>query len=150
MSNFTGPAINPNTGKVEEAHFLDDYFGRRKYGVLFPSDDTIWPEAKISRPRDNFAGALSEPVTMTQRREIGLFKTHRGWVTVSSILNDDGTISVETEGGDIIATVGDKEHRVEPGSPFVVYRYGETSRCPHYAGCTPDKCSRCWEHDPSA
>lgn len=35
MSNYHGTAVNPATGKIEQAEFLDDWFGRHKYGVRF-------------------------------------------------------------------------------------------------------------------
>lgn len=38
MSSYYSMAINPRTGKNEEAMFLDDYFGRHSYGVVFISD----------------------------------------------------------------------------------------------------------------
>lgn len=35
MSNFYDNAINPKTGEIEQAFFIDDYFGSHKYGVGF-------------------------------------------------------------------------------------------------------------------
>jgi hypothetical protein len=35
MSNYLYPARNPETGEVEIAMFLDDYFGKHRYGVRF-------------------------------------------------------------------------------------------------------------------
>lgn len=35
MSSYKDKAINPKTGKEEEADFLDDYFGQHQYGVKF-------------------------------------------------------------------------------------------------------------------
>ncbi len=38
MSNYMADAINPRTGEIEQAIFCDDYFGKHRYGVRFPSD----------------------------------------------------------------------------------------------------------------
>jgi hypothetical protein len=35
MSSYFGSAINPKTGKMEPCTFIDDYFGKHKYGVRF-------------------------------------------------------------------------------------------------------------------
>ena len=37
MSSYEQNTINPDTGKIESAVWLDDYFGRHRYGVRFPS-----------------------------------------------------------------------------------------------------------------
>ena len=38
MSNFTAPTFHPVTGEIEEAYWMDDYFGRHEYAVQFRSD----------------------------------------------------------------------------------------------------------------
>jgi hypothetical protein len=43
MSTYTAEAINPRTGKMEQATFIDDYFGRRRYGVRF-ADGQVYRE----------------------------------------------------------------------------------------------------------
>lgn len=43
MSNFTATAIHPVTGEIAMCDYLDDYYGRHKYGVRFPNGD-IYPE----------------------------------------------------------------------------------------------------------
>jgi hypothetical protein len=45
MSNFKRITKHPNTGKFEEAEWLDDYFGKHKYGVKFPSDGNIYRDS---------------------------------------------------------------------------------------------------------
>ena len=35
MSNYYADAKNPLTGKIERALFIDDYFGKHRYGVQF-------------------------------------------------------------------------------------------------------------------
>ncbi|WP_417459114.1 hypothetical protein [Kordiimonas sp.] len=41
MSNYFGKAVNPATGEYENAEFLDDHFGRHRYGVRF-ADGKVW------------------------------------------------------------------------------------------------------------
>lgn len=43
MSNFIRRTKNPETGVFEDACWLDDYFGRHRYGVRFP-DGRTYPE----------------------------------------------------------------------------------------------------------
>lgn len=45
MSNYRAPAFNPVTKRVENADYIDNYFGRHDYGVRF--DD-----GKVYRPWD--------------------------------------------------------------------------------------------------
>jgi hypothetical protein len=33
---------NPATGEFENAAWLDDYFGRHRYGVQFPGEERVW------------------------------------------------------------------------------------------------------------
>ncbi len=40
MSNYTAKTFHPDTGKLEDADWLDDYFGRHVYGVRF-SDGSV-------------------------------------------------------------------------------------------------------------
>jgi hypothetical protein len=40
MSNYRAPAFNPNTRRVEDADFLDDYFGRYVFGIRFADGHT--------------------------------------------------------------------------------------------------------------
>lgn len=55
MSNFYQPTEHPDTGEIEIAAWLDDYFGRNKYGIQFP-------DGKIFRELDlvNFPKIFSE------------------------------------------------------------------------------------------
>lgn len=46
MSNYKEMAIHPKTGEPEMADWLDDYYGRHRYGVWFPSDGEVYPEAE--------------------------------------------------------------------------------------------------------
>lgn len=38
MSSYKSKAINPETGKEEEALFIDNYYGRHRYGIGFNKD----------------------------------------------------------------------------------------------------------------
>jgi len=42
MSHFHRRVRHPETGEFEDAVWLDDYFGRHRYGVRFP-DGLIYP-----------------------------------------------------------------------------------------------------------
>jgi hypothetical protein len=42
MSNYVRRTKHPVTEEFEDAHWIDDYFGKHKYGVSFPSDDKIY------------------------------------------------------------------------------------------------------------
>ena len=52
MSTYKAPAIHPDTGEIEMAWFIDDYFGRHRYGVEF-SDGKIFPETVVKLPLDD-------------------------------------------------------------------------------------------------
>ncbi len=44
MSNYLSTNVNPKTGKKEKTEWLDDYFGRHKYGVRFADGEVYRPE----------------------------------------------------------------------------------------------------------
>lgn len=46
MSNFKKKTKHPITGKIEEATWIDDYFGPRKYGVMF-NDGMVYRESLL-------------------------------------------------------------------------------------------------------
>lgn len=46
MSSYSELTKHPKTGKWEMADWMDDYFGRRHYGVRFPSGEVFDPEKK--------------------------------------------------------------------------------------------------------
>lgn len=41
MSNFTIKVKRPDTGKIVEADFLDNYFGPRQYGMRIKGEDRV-------------------------------------------------------------------------------------------------------------
>ena len=47
MSHFTDAAINPATGRLELATFVDNFYGPHKYGVRF-ADGGVYPEEKVA------------------------------------------------------------------------------------------------------
>jgi hypothetical protein len=57
MSSYYAPAIHPVTKQVEDAVWIDDYFGRHRYGVEF-SDGRVFPadEVKVPKPREEPRG----------------------------------------------------------------------------------------------
>lgn len=48
MSSYKRDTLNPATGKIEEAEWLDDYFGHYNYGVRF-SDGKVYHPEEIKR-----------------------------------------------------------------------------------------------------
>ncbi len=52
MSNYYQEAKHPITGVVENAEWIDDYFGRHRYGVRF-SDGTVYSEDQIRTLKEN-------------------------------------------------------------------------------------------------
>lgn len=44
MSSYTTKTIHPITKTVENADWLDDYFGPHRYGVRFPDGQVFKPE----------------------------------------------------------------------------------------------------------
>lgn len=50
MSNYQAPAYHPRTGELQDAMFLDDYFGKHLYGVQF-ADGKIYPADYVKVPR---------------------------------------------------------------------------------------------------
>ena len=44
MSSFKRKTFNPRTGEVEEAWWIDDYFGHHQYGVKFNDGSCYTPE----------------------------------------------------------------------------------------------------------
>lgn len=53
MSNYTGIARHPSTGKVEEVEWLDDYYGRHHYGVRF-ADGLVMSEEVVKEIKPPF------------------------------------------------------------------------------------------------
>lgn len=48
MSHFTRKTNHPETGKTEEAEWMDDYFGPHEYGVRF-KDGKVFKESEIEK-----------------------------------------------------------------------------------------------------
>lgn len=42
MSSYTKATVNPDTHEIEQAEWLDNYFGQHNYGVRFPSTGVIY------------------------------------------------------------------------------------------------------------
>lgn len=42
MTNFLRRTKHPKTGQMEEAEWIDDYYGRHVYGVRFPGSDVVY------------------------------------------------------------------------------------------------------------
>jgi len=51
MSDFIRDTYNPRNGNLEPAHWMDDYYGKHRYGVKFP-DGSVYPEARVEVPEE--------------------------------------------------------------------------------------------------
>ena len=51
MSTYVDKAINPKTLKIQDAWFIDDFYGQHQYGVAFRKDggDAVFSADKIVR-----------------------------------------------------------------------------------------------------
>jgi hypothetical protein len=104
MSNFLKTTKHPKTGKWETARWLDDYFGRRKYGVEF-QDGTIveanfqtnYPETSDrEKPTNDWGWGESNKwgleycetcVQMTNHDDDGCLKCRTSLHSMSKVLN---------------------------------------------------------------
>lgn len=59
MSSYIATTVNPDTNSVEEAEWLDDYFGQHNYGVRFPSTGIVY--------RADEYDWLDDPLVMAKR-----------------------------------------------------------------------------------
>lgn len=50
MSNFERAAYHPQEKRIRTAIFLDDYFGRHRYGVKFDGDDRVYNSQEVEIP----------------------------------------------------------------------------------------------------
>lgn len=50
MSSFKQLTKHPQTGEMQMAEWLDDYFGRHRYGVRFP-DGNVYQEHEIEEAK---------------------------------------------------------------------------------------------------
>ena len=44
MSSYTAKTFHPDTGLLEDARWLDDYYGRHQYGVEFADGEVYRPQ----------------------------------------------------------------------------------------------------------
>jgi hypothetical protein len=52
VSSYKDKAWNPKTNKIEDAVWLDDYFGRHQYGVKFAGDDKYYKPNEVEIPKE--------------------------------------------------------------------------------------------------
>lgn len=52
MSSYHARTRHPKTGKICNASWIDDAFGRHQYGVQFPGEEVLWrpEEVKLAQP----------------------------------------------------------------------------------------------------
>ena len=49
MSTYSKITRHPQTGEYESATWIDDYFGHHVYGVMFKSDDKVYPVEMVEK-----------------------------------------------------------------------------------------------------
>ena len=59
MSNFIEKAVNPITLKIEDAVFMDDYYGGHKYGIKF-LDGKIYTEQEAQEAADKLTTGVNK------------------------------------------------------------------------------------------
>ena len=47
MSNFIEPTYHPIKKKMLYAYWIDDYFGKHKYGIKFVNEDRVFSEKEL-------------------------------------------------------------------------------------------------------
>ena len=47
MSSYKGKARDPADGKIKDAWWIDDYFGRHQYGVKFVEDGRAYRPKEV-------------------------------------------------------------------------------------------------------
>ena len=52
MSHYTMKIRNPRTGNVEEALWMDDYWGRHQYGVRFAGEEYVWRDEELAKANE--------------------------------------------------------------------------------------------------
>jgi hypothetical protein len=78
MSNFYSPAYHPPTGTIRDALWVDDYFGRHQYAVLFDSDEKAYKPEEVAIPRGKVFVALPKRLTRDQAEPICSLKCRHG------------------------------------------------------------------------
>ena len=52
MSSYCRPAYHPKSKTIQNALWMDDYFGHYNYGVKFEGDDVVYSPEEVEIPRD--------------------------------------------------------------------------------------------------
>ena len=54
MSSYIAKTKHPITGKWKNVFWIDDYFGRHHYGVIFVNGKLYWPKALCAEYQEIF------------------------------------------------------------------------------------------------
>ena len=101
MSSYYDVGLNPRTGKLEKAMWIDDCFGPREYGVQFGENTAPYRASEITRA--NPCELLDTITALTEEKErleeaLGPFAVAAE--TMGHILNDDLSIVQMNVNGD--------------------------------------------------
>ena len=70
MSSYYRPAYHPPTGTIRDALWMDDYFGKHQYAVLFENDKTSYKPEDVAIPADKVFVSLPERLSRDQAEPI--------------------------------------------------------------------------------
>lgn len=76
MSNYRAKAFNPVSGLFEDADYLDDYYGKHKYGIRF-ADGCVHPQAHCGI--DAVATVIETLTREKAELEAEVDRFRRGW-----------------------------------------------------------------------
>lgn len=94
MSSYVKPTVNPDTHEIEEAEWLDDYFGQRIYGVRFPSTGVVYRADEYYWEKDS--NILAMRATKHQGGVVTREKTALG-KNINTMEHDNGRKDVTIE-----------------------------------------------------
>lgn len=97
MSSYTKLTKHPLTGSVEEAYWLDDYFGSHEYGVHFPSDDKVFKASEFqweSHEDHERMAQVAQVVDIPQKVTVAMYDKGKRTITTK---HADGRQDVTVE-----------------------------------------------------
>ena len=96
MSNYRAHAYDPDTGTIREANWLDNAFGRYRYGVRFDGSEKLWKKNEVDlaaastalAARDARIAELESEAAEARRRRDEWQKKAEGYDAVRQALRE--------------------------------------------------------------